>query len=553
MSVWSSSGRFRGVLCVGLGLAAGASTVPAVATANMYTVVGCHDAQGARLPGSGGFREVRPPAQSGAALDDRFFTFNACQDGGKGALGLADGAIAETQPLIVQDASAKVELRFTAPPNTVITRYQIGKLGGTISPFTRRPAADGGQGSVEIGDSGQIRFSSVGQGFIPVGSIFVPVLPAPVSSVFVRVGCEPTSLAGRCTGRESIAALNIEQTRVRLLDSSVPTAANVTGLLATGGVLKGTASVELDAEDSGPGVAGSTLFVDGESRGFVPVTSSTCRGLPVGAGYDTDIAYDEPVPCPVSTHVVKTLDTGALPDGLHDVRVEAYSASGNIGQVFQRTIAVKNNPTPNGTNAGPGAKLTASLAFGGKTGTSRISLRFGQGGVRLTGKVQGQGGPVVGGLVDIGVKERSFGARTVTSPVRTGSDGSFSFTVPAGRSQDVTASYRAFLESAPVTEKTLRIDARPRLSFNVRRAGRTATFSGTLFGAPPASRKVVVLEVRRGKGFQPFGTVRMKHGRYSLKFRFLSGGRYTFRARVLAEAGWPFLTATSATRRLTVR
>ena len=75
-------------------------------------------------------------------------------------------------------------------------------------------------------------------------------------------------------------------------------------------------------------------------------------------------------------------------------------------------------------------------------------------------------------------------------------------------------------------------------------------------GAPASARKVVELQVRKGRGWMTFRSTRLRNGRFSESYRFTrtrGRQRYVFRARVREEAGFPFLTGVSKSAGVTVR
>ena len=81
-------------------------------------------------------------------------------------------------------------------------------------------------------------------------------------------------------------------------------------------------------------------------------------------------------------------------------------------------------------------------------------------------------------------------------------------------------------------------------------------FRGTIAGAPRGSRKVVELQVRKGKRWMTFRSTRLRNGRFSESYRFtrtVHRTRYVFRARVRAESGFPFETGHSRQVGVTVR
>ena len=81
-------------------------------------------------------------------------------------------------------------------------------------------------------------------------------------------------------------------------------------------------------------------------------------------------------------------------------------------------------------------------------------------------------------------------------------------------------------------------------------------FRGSVAGAPQGSRKVVELQVRKGKSWMTFRSTRLRSGRFSESYKFtrtVGKAKYVFRARVRAEAGFPFNTGESKQVRVTVR
>ena len=81
-------------------------------------------------------------------------------------------------------------------------------------------------------------------------------------------------------------------------------------------------------------------------------------------------------------------------------------------------------------------------------------------------------------------------------------------------------------------------------------------FRGSVAGAPQGSRKVVELQVRKGKSWMTFRSTRLRSGRFSESYKFtrtVGTAKYVFRARVRAEAGFPFNTGESKQVRVTVR
>ncbi len=229
-------------------------------------------------------------------------------------------------------------------------------------------------------------------------------------------------------------------------------------------------------------------------------------------------------------------------------------ATGATGAAGLTTIL-----TRNGTNASAQAAIKARFV-GSVSG--KVRAAYGKK-VQLAGQVLAPGGaPIAGAKISVLAKDKSVGATMVpVGEVTTDAQGRFIYTTVATRSRTVRFGYRANLEDVDFA-KTIdfQLGVFPRISFKTDkgslRNGQSVRFSGSIAGAPANAKKVVELQVRKGKGWQTFATTRLKKGRFSYAYRFKrTHGRvtYVFRARVREEAGFPFLSGTSKTRKVTVR
>jgi hypothetical protein len=284
---------------------------------------------------------------------------------------------------------------------------------------------------------------------------------------------------------------------------------------------------------------------------------------------------------------VLTVNTAAVPDGAYEVGLRVTDAAGNTATTFSGNPAVIDNvpdtvppttsvsPTgsgvtkdspaatiaavPNGTNASASAVVRASFAES-RRGT--IRSRYGRQ-VLITGKIATAAGtPVVGAKVSVLQQDKVVGAPMVpVSEVTTDAAGTFRYVAKAERSRTVRFGYRAHLgdaDFAHTTDIALGVIPRLTLATSARslRNGQSVRFTGSVAGAPATARKVIELQVRKGKGWMTFRSTRLRSGRYHESYRFTrTHGRHTyvFRARVREEAGFPFLTGVSASKRVTVR
>jgi hypothetical protein len=229
-------------------------------------------------------------------------------------------------------------------------------------------------------------------------------------------------------------------------------------------------------------------------------------------------------------------------------------ANGPTGAAGVTTIL-----TPNGSNATTQAALKAHFVG---FSTSAIRTAYGKK-LQLTGEVLAPGGaPIAGAKISVLAQDKTIGAKMVpVGEVVTDARGRFIYTTVATRSRTIRFGYRANLEDVDFA-KTIdfRVGVVPKLTLKTDkrslRNGQSVRFSGAIAGAPATAKKVVELQVRKGRSWMTFATTRLKKGRFSYAYRFKrTHGRvtYVFRARVREEAGFPFLSGHSTTRKVTAR
>ncbi len=208
----------------------------------------------------------------------------------------------------------------------------------------------------------------------------------------------------------------------------------------------------------------------------------------------------------------------------------------------------------NGAAASAHARITAAFRRADGSTAARVRARHGQ---RLTivGRLVDDAGTGIGGA-RLGAAWRTAGRRWVASSgARTGPDGRFVYTLPAGPSRDVRFAYFAFSDSRRVElSNVVHADVPAALAIRADRrrvsGARIVRLSGRVAGRPiPRAGLLVTLEgFQRGWGWRTFRTVRTdRHGRWSTRYRFrLSSGRFGFRALVPHQGAFPFATGRSA-------
>jgi hypothetical protein len=224
------------------------------------------------------------------------------------------------------------------------------------------------------------------------------------------------------------------------------------------------------------------------------------------------------------------------------------------------TPSSPSSATPdNGVGASSNATLRATFA---ESSRGVVTSRYGKK-VLITGHLKRPDGtPIAGAKLHVLHQDKTFGAAMVpAAEITTDSAGTFRHVTTADRSRTIRIGYRARhadAEFAKTTDIALGVIARVGLTTDRAslRNGQTVKFRGSVAGAPQGSRKVVELQVRKGKSWMTFRSTRLRNGRFSESYKFtrtVGKAQYVFRARVRAEAGFPFNTGESKQARVTVR
>jgi hypothetical protein len=379
--------------------------------------------------------------------------------------------------------------------------------------------------------------------------------------------------------------LRIRGLRTTLRESVQPSAAIDGGTLATSGSHSGAETVHYSAADGESGVERVDLLLDGT----VVATVSDARDLSRQVIHQTgDCQYIGLRACPATKSGTFTVNTANVPDGAYLLEVRATDAAGNTrSTAYGQPVVIDNVPDtivmppthgavggatrvttpgavpPAGPDNGSGASANATMrATFAATRRGVVVSRYGKK-VLITGQLKRPDGtPIAGAKLHVLHQDKTFGAAMVpAAEIITDAAGTFRHVTTADRSRTIRIGYRARHADAGFAETTdiaLGVIARVGLSTDrtTLRNGQAVRFRGTIAGAPAGSRKVVELQVRKGKGWMTFRSTRLRNGRFSESYRFtrtVGVARYVFRARVRAEAGFPFNTGESKQVRVTVR
>ncbi|HYM55450.1 MAG TPA: hypothetical protein VES97_08815 [Solirubrobacteraceae bacterium] len=332
-----------------------------------------------------------------------------------------------------------------------------------------------------------------------------------------------------------------------------PQASDTSGPLVTESPLRGTESITFSAADEGPGLAYAKSLVDGNvvQSQIIDTNGGHCVPVP---GHD---AYTWAYQLPCRTSVggrTYSLNTAALPNGLHHVQVVIEDAAGNKSIVLDRMVDTENaGMGPLGALPGPGADSGRSTGVDAPNGTGasetaqlrlgvrgRITRTFAHRALRLAGRLlNAQGHPIVGATLDVSQQVAGSSRTQVVVHAHTGDDGSFIARVPGGPSRLIEVAYRAFstdigyAAEAKIAES---VNAGVRLVVTPRRTSPegTITLSGRVLGPVPRQGVIVDLLVHYRGRWEPFRTPRTDAaGHFAVTYQFQGAlGRFPFRAEV---------------------
>jgi hypothetical protein len=173
------------------------------------------------------------------------------------------------------------------------------------------------------------------------------------------------------------AQLQVLWARLLLTSSETITASGESGSVLQGKV-RGTGHLVFTAaEPAGPGIAGVTVAVDGQTVSSAVPNTNGGKCVPVGTDPATGAPmFDYQQPCLTTQVIDATVPTAGLSDGSHNVTITVADAAGNANPVFDQAITTSNpqtTPNPKGRHA-LHARFVISWRWNGATTVLR-SLR----------------------------------------------------------------------------------------------------------------------------------------------------------------------------------
>ena len=253
--------------------------------------------------------------------------------------------------------------------------------------------------------------------------------------------------------------------------------------------------------------------------------------------------YTAVVPCKLAASGTVTLDTAALADGAHSVRVLVTDVSGNAAAFGPFPITTSNAPTS--CAPADAANLTTRVSRRGDIGYGGRLLVRGQ----LAGAAAGTQVRVLSLIARAGAAQKI--GRT---PLVTDAEGRFTYRVPAGPSRTLRFASRNAADPLWACSKAVTVKVRAPVSLRATprsiRAGQSVRFRGRLRGGYlPADGKLVELQAFERGRWRSLRNVRTnRQGAFSYRYRFsfrASGVTFPVRVRVRPDAGYPWALGTS--------
>jgi hypothetical protein len=235
--------------------------------------------------------------------------------------------------------------------------------------------------------------------------------------------------------------------------------------------------------------------------------------------------------------------------GTYTLRMWLQDAEGNVG--VSSTAPLAYECVRSDVSGGTGI----SSGLGDKSAAEQV-VQQGEGST-LHGRLAGSEGAVTEASICV------F-SRVITQPKReflgvavTAEDGSFQFAIPAGASRDLSVAYRSGSRevSSHATIQTVvhpDFEAIKKVVYNKH----VAKFTGSIPG-PDNNEKIVVAQVKRGKGWLAFRRYRTRaDGHVNIVYKFnktFAPTRFDMRLQVRTQSDYPYLQGNSDVIHLVVR
>lgn len=345
--------------------------------------------------------------------------------------------------------------------------------------------------------------------------------------------------------------LHVRRIWFDMVDQQPPRFASLGGPLIAGGTRHGRENLVVGTSDQGSGLRAITVSVNGaviRNRDLL----SSCATSVTNVGWGARMR-----PCPASDTATMSIQTddaaGPWQEGANSLQVCVRDYSGHSAPCQTRTVVVDNSCPSSG--AAPAAKLDAGVRRGGALRS--IAWPRSNQDVHVAGTLKTSAGSAVNdGIVCVYQTDGVSNATPqLVRTLRTKNGGQFGALLDRGPSRNLRFVYRY---NNVVLQDAAAIRSRVLPAFKIKRRripnGAFARFRGRLPG-PANDNRVVAIQVRLPKKWRTFKNARTnQYGRFRAAFHFTSSStfRYTFRAVVRRQRGYPYMPGASRKRRVLV-
>lgn len=340
------------------------------------------------------------------------------------------------------------ELTYEAPTGITLSGGHIYRfwLAPSVSPARQVMTVHGGESGIYWGTPIAEQadwYHAVFLGAYPWasrGNASVPLSPSNRVNLVIGGGkrwrvtlaCDSGSQRTGCDVAPGEQEYRIFAGKLSLVDGTDPSSGAVTGPLATDSEIAGHAEANIAASDQGSGVYRSRLLVDNHpvDESVIDANGGACADA--NPGNADPYEFGSATPCKQVASGEVSLNTHAIPDGEHNIKIQIEDAAGNRTTVLNRTVAVRNAPAstessrPLSSEGAPGNPATRVLGDGGPWSLSfRLSRRKLKNGQLLKYSGRLTGGQRARRFVDVQVRKTRKRWQVVCS-VQTDASGAYS-------------------------------------------------------------------------------------------------------------------------------
>jgi len=521
-----------------------ALALPASASAGTWTLVSCTQRNGQEAP-TDGWTSVLLGGPENYSGDT-----NSCGQAGGGLFATSSSAWPQTR-------GTGWMWQFNAPPDSTIA-------GGEMDVMLTSPVGQAFILTPNFNYDGADDVINC-QFNLPCGTTGVLTGTFPIdhpggTSLYAGVMClgpgQPGSSTADCPAGGGTNGVNVQlaiySAQIELESDATPAATGFGGSLLSPDA-HGTADLAFTASDpNGPGVYTVTVLIDGKPvyQGTPDTNQGQCASIGTDPSGYPEFLYEQP--CKQTETVDLPIDTAALADGEHALKVIVTDAGGDSSTVLDQTITAENSttvssllPSPPAASAAPVYSLSLNPAT--KRLTSGVHRLYTRSALTLSGTLESTSGVAAPGVaVTVWAQPTSGGGFTKLAHTTSNGAGAWTLTAPPGSSRllHVVAGTSATAASA-ADSVSVRETVTPVLSLQIATpGGGRIVFTGRLQVAPLGQpRPFIFIQTRGPDGWEEVGSpVRVgPQGNFDYVYHsspLTLGRRFSFRAATPQTTLW---------------